>query len=177
MATQNSSSVYSIDCDRLCPAIFDEKRPSCLQVQRLVREQINEKQPLFCLPDLEEVFHPKQLTRLSVVCRSLSTSCSKSSTNFCSMKANDGCQIFYIRSARSWARLKIQRSLFEDLIAAYEIFPQIWDFIFAFGIKDRDRIIGQPPFRTCPNRKMSMCRSRPFGNLFARVDYFYAYKY
>ncbi|KAM3076430.1 hypothetical protein ACMFMG_007246 [Clarireedia jacksonii] len=65
--------------------------------------------------------------------------------------ADDICQLFFIRQDRSWARLNIQRSLFEELVNLYNIFPLFWDCIFAFGRKNRENELNFPRFKTRSN--------------------------
>ncbi|KAH7386569.1 hypothetical protein BKA64DRAFT_646116 [Cadophora sp. MPI-SDFR-AT-0126] len=55
-------------------------------------------------------------------------------------------QIFYVGQKRSYSRLNITRKLFQHFVAAYSVFPIIWDFVQPFGFKVRHSDMDNPPF-------------------------------
>lgn len=63
-------------------------------------------------------------------------------------EANDCSQIFIIRQKRSWTNLQISRDLFEDFLSIYEVFPQFWKCMFAFGKKHKENEFEFPGFMT-----------------------------
>ncbi|KKA19654.1 hypothetical protein T310_6373 [Rasamsonia emersonii CBS 393.64] len=63
-------------------------------------------------------------------------------------EANNCSQLFIIRQKRSWTNLDIFRDLFEDFIGIYDIFPQLWKCLFAFGKKLRENEFEFPGFIT-----------------------------
>ncbi|TGO38123.1 hypothetical protein BHYA_0081g00190 [Botrytis hyacinthi] len=63
-------------------------------------------------------------------------------------KMNDFCQIFIVRHDRCWARLNIERALFEHFINIYEVCEEFWKCVFAFGLKQRENEFEFPRLRS-----------------------------
>ncbi|TGO60179.1 hypothetical protein BOTNAR_0149g00020 [Botryotinia narcissicola] len=63
-------------------------------------------------------------------------------------KMNDICQIFIVRHDRCWARLNIERALFEHFIDIYGVCEEFWKCVFAFGLKQRENEFEFPRLRS-----------------------------
>ncbi|KAK6599508.1 hypothetical protein H4I95_08383 [Botrytis cinerea] len=61
---------------------------------------------------------------------------------------DDVCQIFIVRHDRCWARLNIERALFEHFINIYEVCEEFWKSVFAFGLKQRENEFEFPRLRS-----------------------------
>jgi hypothetical protein len=65
------------------------------------------------------------------------------------LRSDSGCisEAFFVRQDRSWTTLNISRSLFQDFMNEYHIFPQFWKYMFTFGRKDHENEFEFPQFR------------------------------
>ncbi|KAF5876967.1 uncharacterized protein Bfra_001325 [Botrytis fragariae] len=63
-------------------------------------------------------------------------------------ETDDVCQIFIVRHDRCWARLNIERALFEHFVNIYEVCEEFWKCVFAFGLKQRENEFEFPRLRS-----------------------------
>ncbi|KAF7889981.1 uncharacterized protein EAF02_002396 [Botrytis sinoallii] len=69
---------------------------------------------------------------------------------------DDVCQIFIVRHDRCWARLNIERALFEHFINSYEVCEEFWKCVFAFGLKQRENEFEFPRLRSRIRKKLDI---------------------
>ncbi|KAF7954189.1 hypothetical protein EAE96_005320 [Botrytis aclada] len=81
--------------------------------------------------------------------------CEFSQVNFLK-DTDDVCQIFIVRHDRCWARLNIERALFEHFIKVYEVCEEFWKCVFAFGLKQRENEFEFPRLRSRVRRTFDM---------------------
>ncbi|TGO23821.1 hypothetical protein BPAE_0121g00220 [Botrytis paeoniae] len=73
--------------------------------------------------------------------------CEVSQVNLLKEK-DDVYQIFIVRHDRCWARLNVERALFEHFINVYEVCEEFWKCVFAFGLKQRENEFEFPRLRS-----------------------------
>jgi len=78
--------------------------------------------------------------------------------------SNDSCQIFVISQPRIFKRMNIGRQMFQGLMDAYEVMPDFWKCVFAFGKKDREKEFDFPHCRPritrCGSDGQELCQGK-----------------
>jgi hypothetical protein len=59
----------------------------------------------------------------------------------------DSTQIYITRWDRTWTTLNISRGQFQGFMDIYNVFPQLWKYVFAFGQKSEENEFDFPGFR------------------------------
>lgn len=102
---------------------------SSFQVIRLSKPVNTRKGP--CIPTFQKNLNVCEVSQINLL-----------------KESHDVCQIFIVRHDRCWARLNIERALFEHFINIYEVCEEFWKCVFAFGLKQRENEFEFPRIRS-----------------------------